>query len=168
MPKERIPSPGGMNLLARLISRIKSGLGIVEETNTATHTIAAGKYVTWKGNVYRAKSAIPSGTTLSSSNLETLSDGGLNDLSGLLNGKIILHSITDCNDAPMGDSYISAGENANTPTTSGYYFVHTFNESTAQHNAQIAIKRNSTYVDTYVRNKNAGTWGSWYQVQIIR
>lgn len=80
MPKEQIPSPGGMNFLKRLIAKLKSGMGIVEDTDVATHTIAAGKYVTWKGTLCKAKAAIPSGTALSSSNLEVVSEGGFNEL----------------------------------------------------------------------------------------
>lgn len=81
MSKEIIPSPGGSNKFSRLISKIKAALGIVENDNTASHTIASGKFVTWKGDLYKAKSAIPSGTTLSSSNLQAVSEGGLNELS---------------------------------------------------------------------------------------
>jgi hypothetical protein len=78
-----------------------------------------------------------------------------------------LHSITDCNNAPMGDSYINASDTTHTPTAIGYYFVHSFNGPTGRHNAQIAIKRNSENVDTYVRNKSSGAWGEWRQVSVI-
>lgn len=84
MPKEQIPSPGGMNFLKRLIAKLKSGMGIVEDTDVATNTIAAGKYVTWKGTLCKAKTAIPSGTALSSSNLEVVSEGGFNELNNLI------------------------------------------------------------------------------------
>lgn len=62
------------------LSAVKSDIGIVEDGNTATHTIAAGQYVIWKGALYIASAAIPSGTTLSTSNLTAVSDGGLNSL----------------------------------------------------------------------------------------
>lgn len=78
-----------------------------------------------------------------------------------------LHSITDCDDAPMGDSYIQGSDTAHTPTATGYYFIHSFNVPTSPSNAQIAIRRNSTYVDTYVRNKSSGAWGAWRQLSVL-
>lgn len=66
------------------LAAVKSDMGIVEDGNTATHTIAAGQYVIWKGALYTASAAIPSGTTLSTSNLTAVSDGGLNSLNGKL------------------------------------------------------------------------------------
>ena len=62
------------------ITATKSDLGIVEDGNTATHSITAGQYVIWKGNLYTASSAIATGTTLSTSNLTAVSNGGLNSL----------------------------------------------------------------------------------------
>lgn len=93
MSKEIIPSPGGSNKFSRLISKIKAALGIVEESNTATHAIAAGKYVTWKGDLYKAKSAISSGAALSSSNLEAVPDGGFNALSEQIGNKLVYKKI---------------------------------------------------------------------------
>lgn len=62
------------------LTNVKSDLGIVEDGNTATHAIASGQYVIWKGSLYTASSAISVGATLSSSNLTAVSDGGFNDL----------------------------------------------------------------------------------------
>ena len=58
----------------------RSDLGIVEDTNNATHTIAAGQYVIWKGNLYTANTAIANGAALSTSNLTQVTNGGLNDV----------------------------------------------------------------------------------------
>lgn len=72
------------------LSAVKSDLGIVEDTDTATHTIAAGQYVIWEGSLYTASSAIPIGTTLSASNLTAVSNGGFNALmpeSGTVTGR---------------------------------------------------------------------------------
>ena len=62
------------------LAATKGDIGIVEDGNTATHTIPAGYYVIWKGALKTASVAIPSGTTLSSSNLTDVPDGGLNSL----------------------------------------------------------------------------------------
>lgn len=71
---------GNMNTIDTAITATKSDLGIVEDGNTATHSITAGQYVIWKGNLYTASSAIATGTTLSTSNLTAVSNGGLNSL----------------------------------------------------------------------------------------
>lgn len=69
-----------MDTVDTAITATKSDLGIVEDGNTATHSITAGQYVIWKGNLYTASSAIATGTTLSTSNLTAVSNGGLNSL----------------------------------------------------------------------------------------
>ena len=71
---------GAANELKTALNQLKSDIGIVEDTNTAQHTISQGQYVIWKGSLYTAKSAIPQGTSLSSSNLSAVNDGGLNSL----------------------------------------------------------------------------------------
>ena len=71
-----------------LIAKLKADIGIVENTNTATHNISAGQYVIWKGDLYTASSAISSGATLSSANLTAVSGGGLNALNSNKANKI--------------------------------------------------------------------------------
>ena len=65
-----------------IIKRIKRMLtgNYVEDGNTASQNIAAGKYVTWKNQLCKATTAITTGDTLSSSNLEAVTDGGINAL----------------------------------------------------------------------------------------
>ena len=59
----------------------------MEDGNTATHAIAQGQYVIWKGVLYTADAAIASGTTLAASggtkNLTAVSGGGLNALNSI-------------------------------------------------------------------------------------
>ena len=57
------------------VGQLKADIGIVEDTDTATHTIAKDQYVIWKGDLYKASAAIPSGTTLSLTNLTAVSGG---------------------------------------------------------------------------------------------
>lgn len=57
-----------------------SDIGIVEDTNTAVHSISKGQYVIWKGSLYKATAAIAIGTTLSGSNLTPDSNGAANSL----------------------------------------------------------------------------------------
>lgn len=81
------------------IDKTNADIGIVEKGNTATHTITSGQYVIWKGDLYKAKTAIPSGTTLSTTNLEACSNGGLNSLADHIgtvpSGKTLQGQITD-------------------------------------------------------------------------
>ena len=70
--------------------KARQDLGFVEDTDVATHTIAAGQYVIWKGNLYTANSAITPDTALSSSNLTAVGDkGGLNKLNEKIDSNVV-------------------------------------------------------------------------------
>ena len=96
-----------LNTLDGKVDTVKSDIGIVEDTNTATHTIAAGQYVIWKNALYTASQAIPLGTTLSASNLTAVSGGGLNHLK---------------NDLIKMESYSQSGTSTAAGQTSDYTF----------------------------------------------
>lgn len=152
------------------VANLRSDLGIVENTNTATHTIAAGQYVIWKGLLYTASSAIPSGTTLSSSNLTAVSGGGLNSLNGNigdLNGRFTL---------------LAANVDLNTVKTSGLYGTRANNSHAPVANVgQLAVIQYSndwvtqiwasgvtaTRGKLYVRNFYDGTtWSDWSELAL--
>ena len=61
--------------------KIRRLIGIVEDTDVATHSIASEKYVVWKGDLHKSTAAIAVGGSLSLSNLSPVSDGGINELS---------------------------------------------------------------------------------------
>ena len=65
---------------------IASGMGYVEDTNTATHNIPVGAYVVWKGILYKSTGIISIGDTLSWANLSAVSNGGLNEIKSILDG----------------------------------------------------------------------------------
>lgn len=69
-----------VSIIPWIVKKMKKCLGISEDTNTASRSIASGNYVIWKGDAYKASSAISEGDTLSSSNLEAVTDGVGNDL----------------------------------------------------------------------------------------
>ena len=76
--------------------KARQDLGFVEDTDVATHTIAAGQYVIWKGNLYTANSAITPDTALSSSNLTRVQNNGV-DIGGLNSLKSIFDShVNNC------------------------------------------------------------------------
>lgn len=66
--------------------KIRRLIAIVEDTDVATHSIASGKYVVWKGDLCKSTAAIAVGGSLSLSNLSPVSDGGLNELSEQIAG----------------------------------------------------------------------------------
>lgn len=59
---------------------VRNTVAIVATGNTAPKAINAGEFVQWKGAVYTATANIPSGGTLSTSNLQAVPNGGLNAL----------------------------------------------------------------------------------------
>lgn len=63
-------------------SAFEDALGIVEKTDTATHSIETGKFVIWKGHLVVATDDISIGDTLSSTNLDAVVGGGFNNLGG--------------------------------------------------------------------------------------
>ena len=100
LPKDSAPTQASTNLITSgavyaadaaqdtQIAALKNDLGIVEDGDTATHTIAQGQYVIWQGALYTADAAIASGTTLAASggnkNLTAVENGGLNALNSKL------------------------------------------------------------------------------------
>ena len=75
--RKKLPLISG---ILNVLEKLKGNTGIIENTSVATHTIAAGKYVIWKNDLYKASSAISIGDTLSLSNLTAISDGIANEL----------------------------------------------------------------------------------------
>lgn len=58
----------------------ENDLAIIERGDTAEHSIEAGQYVSWKGKLGKANSAILQGATLDDSLFDYETDGMLNDL----------------------------------------------------------------------------------------
>lgn len=75
--RKKIPLIGG---IINLIESLKGDIGIIENTDVATHSISAGSYVIWKNELYKASSAIAVDDALSSSNLTAVSGGAANEL----------------------------------------------------------------------------------------
>lgn len=71
---------------------VRNTVAIVASGNTAPQAITAGEFVQWQGALYTATANIPSGGTLSTSNLQAAANGGLNALKSsidTLNSKLI-------------------------------------------------------------------------------
>ena len=89
--------------------------GIEAQGMTAPKAISTGKFVDWRGILYTAKSDIASGAALSTSNLQAVTDGGLNSLMG--------KSIVPCGTVPTNTAL-------STVTNPGFYFISSTNTYT--------------------------------------
>lgn len=85
--------------------KIRRLIAIVEDTDVAVHSIASGKYVVWKGDLYKSTAAIAVGGTLSLSNLSPVSDGGLNELSEQIGNIVKNITITSANCSAVDHGY---------------------------------------------------------------
>ena len=98
-----------------------ASIGIVEDTDTATHTISKGQYVIWKGALYTAKSAIPSGTALSSSNLQAVSNGGLNAVNDRIGIKDVTYTVASTSVGAKSQSYAYVAMQSGYTPISAYF-----------------------------------------------
>ena len=153
-------------------AKLKADIGIVENTNTATHNISAGQYVIWKGDLYTASSAISSGATLSDANLTAVSGGGLNALNSNINSISVqmttltagnlLTSGSDLLDAPVGTwSYRASDNLTNTPCNNGLVRVYKTSSSTQW--TLIIVNDPVAPTNVYI-NMKAGTWSEWKKI----
>lgn len=74
---EIIDAAVGANTLG--ITNLRSAFGFVEDGDVATHAIAAGQYLLWKGSLYIANSAISVGAAISGK-VSAVANGAVNDL----------------------------------------------------------------------------------------
>lgn len=161
----------------------ESDLAIVENDDTAFHNIAAGQYVMWKGEMYKATVAITSGTTLSASgseaNLVAMSNGVANELNASissldlnlqaqitdLNNKVFYRPAnnTNFNSISVAGAYcfswIQNGTTYNRPVNQGGLLVVSIG-----YNAETMTQQ---YTDTngkvYARGYHDGAWTSWQE-----
>lgn len=74
-----IPADGNSaTTIDQKIENIKESIAIIENGNTATHNIPQGSYVLWQNHAYKAKANISINDTLSTTNLESISNGFIN------------------------------------------------------------------------------------------
>lgn len=78
-------------VIGTIVNRLRKAIAIVEDGDTASQTIAQGKYIVWKGELCQTDSAIPQGSTFATSgagkNL-TAKTEGLGGEIATLNSKI--------------------------------------------------------------------------------
>lgn len=111
-----------LNSVEMDVGYLKSDIGIVEDTDTAQHTITAGQYVIWKGQLYTASTAIPAGTTLSGTNLTAVGSGGLNNLMATKRGFKIVRNYLSTTGTTIA-AHSGVGKNISVTVPTGYKFV---------------------------------------------
>ena len=103
-----------LSILAYIIKKVQQGLGIVQDTDTATRAISSGKYVFWKNKFKKASTNIAENDTLSMSNLVDVNDGALNEIADHIanilvvcssNGNVSANGGTKQIDLPTGLTY---------------------------------------------------------------
>lgn len=70
--------------IADALGLIKTAMAIVENGDTATHTIIKGEFVIWNDHMYQAIADIAVGDTLSYLNLSLITKGALNNLEDIV------------------------------------------------------------------------------------
>ena len=171
----------------------ESDLAIVENDDTAFHNIAAGQYVMWKGEMYKATAAIASGATLSATgsgaNLAAVNNGVANELNssiGLLDSKVgdvgstdlqtqitVLNSkfdpfannaVSDCNVLMSTGRYKAINSTVNTPF-SGHFVIDVIAYSQAEV-SQIAKQVYSSRTFARGTADSGATWSEWEELTL--
>ena len=122
--------------------KIKSDIGIVENGDVATHAIAKGYYVIWKGDLYIAKTDISSGTTLSAASNGNLTakPSGLGAEVAALNSKLTPQTMTVSYSESVFETHnVSATKHGRLLHISGYF------ANSSNTNAGIVAVVNSCY-----------------------
>ena len=152
------------------IAALQNDLGIVEDGDTATHTIAQGQYVIWQGALYTADAAIASGTTLAASggnkNLTAVENGGLNALNSKIatkqNSLDLGITATDLNNVDTG-CCVTDSNTANIPNGAGRCVVSTTKTIVNGYVFSIQIAVSHDQAKQYLRYE-WGSWGNWHEI----
>lgn len=155
--------------------KIKGDIGIVENGDIATHAILKDYYVIWKGNLYKAKTDISSGTTLSAEsngNLDPKSNGlggevaalnsNLNNLSTsalIINDQATVQT-NNLNDIDHTSMYTYNGDSTGAPTTNGGVVL-TITSYGGSQRRQFAFVNNQAFITT---RRYVNGWGSWEKI----
>ena len=136
-------SSGDNTTIATKLSNLQNSkanqdtLAFMEPGDTATQNIPAGRYVYWKGNMYKSSSAISQYDTLSLSNLTAVSPNALNDLQGqvtTLSDQIVTLFTRASEDATIhyesANTWTKANKSVTIPANKafGIYAVQSYND----------------------------------------
>ena len=150
------------------IAKAKGTVGIVEDTNVATHAIPAGYYVIWKGDLYVAKTDISSGTTLSAAsggNLTAKTQRIGKDLVALNNKVTFDAIITNLNNTSLeGGHYYYGANSTGAPSTTAGRLIQ-IKSSSSVWGGQIAVPNSSSFL-MYARMLTSSGYGEWQELAI--
>lgn len=145
------------------INKIKSDIGIVEETDIATHAIASDQYVIWKGELYKASTAIAVGTTLSLSNLTQITDGAVNDVFDFVSHVDTDTVITNLSDIPSNSKgRIKLAASVSPLGTEGTYQFLNLGIPGSGNLFVWGVGQNKSWMN---RKISGSSWQGWYSVE---
>ena len=104
------------------IEDVKTSLAYNENGNTASQNIPAGAYVIWKDDAYKSNQAISLGDTLSSTNLDAISNGILNTI----NNQIVTYVNIPYSDFSWISQFGYFSKNNVTPASLGFTTLYGF------------------------------------------
>lgn len=147
--------------------KIRRLIGIVEDTDVATHSIASGKYVVWKGDLCKSTEPIAVGGALSLSNLSPVSDGGFNELSEQIGkiGTVVSGTNAQSLDVPSGTTVNICSMQLNAGTwiiSGGHQWTTDFSDMKI-----CSIRMETTTIDGTMVRYNAGAGGGAVTTCII-
>lgn len=137
------------------IEDVKTSLAYNENGNTASQNIPAGAYVIWKDDAYKANQAISSGDTLSSSNLDAISNGMLNTIKDQM--ATIINATTD---STVLATLNTSGATYTIPYD-GWFMLSFYNDAAFKLNNHVSI--GGTAGNRQIMPLKTGTVVSWLQ-----
>ena len=160
---------GAANELKNTLNQLDHNMAYVESGNTASRTYIAGQYISWKGTLYKASTAIPATTIFAvGTNLTAVNEGGINALNIKINSfngltpNIPRNNSLDANNCLSTGIYYSGSSSTNLPATYCILIVIAPSDSQDMKQMAITVGGNALYLRT--GNISAGTWSAWTQV----
>lgn len=153
------------------LTSLQKGVAILSVGNTHA-AVSTGQYVyvrdhgTLSDGLYRAKENIAANGTLSTSNVSSLSSGGLNALWSIINNLLTpTETSTDLNDLGTG-VWWAVGSVGHMPVASVCIIVCLrYSSGGSDQCIQLAFRRTSDV--TYIRRCNNGVWADWKQIAYV-
>ena len=168
--------------LTSSVYNTKNAMAYVEDTATASQNIPDGAYVIWEGNAYTANQAISAGDTLSLTNLDPVSTGGMiNSLAGQIvtndatesdHGLMSATDKANMNRMANGNPYVTG--NANDYMDTGFYTVAAAPTNIPEGYGVLLVFKTGDFVEQlyfrpsklYARRYATGSWSAWASVSL--
>lgn len=157
-----------INTIENNITANRNAMAFYEPEMVSSHNIPSGSYVFWNNAAYRATQAIPLGSTLSSTNLTPLPEGGFsNNIFNTLNNKFFTENTTDVLASALTlpenswKIYKGSGSNytGNIPNVNFKYGIFTVTER----GGQIFVLAQSPSLELAINTYNGTTWSGWQE-----